>query len=163
MQEHTVTFLVAAPARRIWRALHPRWPDGPGPHVIDYPGGRIEILSSGDEANEGLVRICTFAVPTYLLSGGQAMSWECIVEARLGEFARYIAVGKPLWSRAEGWHRLVEEPDGRTRLTFHETYHARNPLLRWAFEKRVHRFISDRNNESYTALLGNLGAVERVA
>jgi hypothetical protein len=163
MQEHTVVLLVDAPARRVWRALHPRWPEGAGPHVVDYPGGRIEILFTGDEANEGLVRVCTFPVPTYLLSGGKATSWECVVEARLGEYSRYTAVGKPLWSRAEGWHRLEEEPDGRTRLTFHETYHVHNPVLRWMLERRVHRFISDRNTEAYLTLLGRLGTVERVA
>lgn len=162
MQEHTTAFLVDAPARRVWRALHPRWPEGPGPHVVDYPGGRIEVLFTGDEANQGLVRICTFAVPRYLLSGGRATSWECIVEARLGEYARYVAVGKPLWSRAEGWHRLEEQDDGRTRLTFHETYHARNPVVRAVFEKRVHDFLSTRNDAAYDALLGRLGVVERI-
>ena len=162
MQEHTVTFLVDAPARRVWRALHPRWPDGPGPHVVDYPGGRIEILFAGDEANQGLVRICTFEVPRYLFSGGKAMSWECIIEARLGEYARYVAIGKPLWSRAEGSHELRELPDGRTRLTFHENYHARNPLLRPLLEKRVHDYISNRNDVAYRALLERLGPVERV-
>lgn len=131
--------------------------------MVDYPGGRIEILFAGDEANQGLVRICTFEVPTYLLSRGKATSWECIVEARLGEYARYVAIGKPPWSRAEGWHRLTEEADGRTRLTFHETYHVHNPLLRVLLERRVHTFISDRNNASYTALLGRLGRTERVA
>jgi hypothetical protein len=129
---------------------------------VDYPGGRIEVLFAGDEANQGLVRICTFPVPTYLLSGGTATSWECVVEARLGEFSRYVAVGKPLWSRAEGWHRLEELPDGQTRLTFHETYHAHNPLLRLLLEERVHRFISERNDAAYIALLGALGTVERV-
>jgi hypothetical protein len=162
VREHEVAFLVDAPARKVWRALHPRWPDGPGPHVVDYPGGRIEILFAGDEANQGLVRICTFPVPRYLLSGGTATSWECIVEARLGELSRYVAVGKPLWSRAEGWHRLEEQADGRTLLTFHETYDAHNPLLRALFEARVHRFISERNERAYSALLGGLGAVERV-
>jgi hypothetical protein len=155
VQEHHVTFLVDAPTPRVWRALHPRWPDGPGPHVVDYPGGRIEILFAGNEADQGLV-------PAYLLSHGKATSWECIVEARLGEYARYVAIGKPLWSRAEGWHRLTEESDGRTRLTFHETYHANNLLLRLLLERRVHTFISDRNNASYTALLGRLGPIERV-
>jgi hypothetical protein len=163
MQEHEITFLVDAPRRRVWRALHPRWPDGPGPHVVDYPGGRIEVLFAGDEANQGLVRICTFPVPTFLLSRGTATSWECVVEARLHEFSRYVAIGKPLWSRAEGWHRLADEPDGRTRLTFHESYHARNPVLRPLFERRVHEFISERNNTAYSTLLGHLGDVELVS
>ncbi len=163
MQEHTTTFLVDAPAPRVWRALHPRWPDGPGPHVVDYPGGRIEVLFTGDDANQGLVRICTFAVPTYLLSGGQATSWECIVEARLGEFARYIADRQAPVVTSRGLAPLVEEQDdGRTRLTFHETYHACNPVMRAVFEKRVHDFLSSRNDAAYDALLGRLGPVERI-
>ena len=90
------------------------------------------------------------------------MSWETITEARLDEFSRYIAIGKPLWSRAEGWHSLEEMGDGRTRLTFNETYHALNPVLRVLFERRVHRFISDRNDAAYAGILGRLGSVERV-
>ena len=147
MQEHTVQYLVEAPPQQVWRSFHLRPQQStPAPRIIEYPGGRIEILNEGDEAGQGLVRICTFEVPRYLLSGGRAMSWETITEARLDEFSRYIAIGKPLWSRAEGWHSLEEMGDGRTRLTFNETYHALNPVLRVLFERRVHRFISDRND-----------------
>ena len=136
------------------RARDPTWSTTPAAASRSCP--------PATRPNQGLVRICTFPVPTYLLSGGKATSWECVVEARLGEYSRYVAVGKPLWSRAEGWHRLEEQPDGRTRLTFHETYHARNPMLRAVFEKRVHRFISERNEHAYTELLGRLGPVELV-
>jgi hypothetical protein len=163
MQEHTVQFIVDAPRETVWRSFHiPPRKSGPSPRVIEYPGGRIEILNEGDEAGEGLVRICTFEVPKYLLSGGRAMSWETITEARYGEFSRYFAIGKPLWSEAEGWHSLEETNDGRTRLTFHETYHAKNPVLRLLLERRVHEFISDRNNAAYDGLLGRLGRLERV-
>jgi hypothetical protein len=164
MQEHSVEFLVDAPRSVVWRTFHPPVPtDAPSPRVIEYPGGRIEILFKGDEAGQGLVRICTFAVPKYLLSGGVATSWECITEARVGELSRYTAVGKPLWSRAEGWHSLEDAPDGRTRLTFHETYHANNPVLRALFERRVHAFISSHNDRMYRSLLQRLGGVERVS
>jgi len=70
-------------------------------------------------------------------------------------------VGKPLWSRAEGWHTLEDTNDGRTRLTFHETYHANNPLMRALFERRVHLFISGHNDTIYQSLLKRLGAIER--
>ena len=163
MQSHEVTYLIDAPREKVWRSFHlPPKPGAPSPRVIEYPGGRIEILSEGDEAGQGLVRICTFEVPRYLLSRGVATSWECVTEARYAEISRYVAIGKPLWSRAEGWHTLVDEPDGRTRLTFHETYHAHNLVLRALFERRVHDFISSRNDATYAALLGRLGAVERV-
>ena len=43
-----------------------------------------------------------------------------------------------------------------------ETYDTFNPVFRVLFEARVHSFISRRNEETYTALLGSLGAVERL-
>ena len=60
--------------------------------------------------------------------------------------SHYEAIGKPLWSRAEGWHRLEDAGDGRTRISFRETYHAFNPILRLLLERRVHRFISKDND-----------------
>jgi hypothetical protein len=90
------------------------------------------------------------------------MSWECVTEARTYEFSRYVAVGKPLWSRAEGYHELVDSPQGGCELTFHETYHAHNPLLRALFESRVHRFISQHNDQTYRTVLGYCGAVTRL-
>ena len=155
--------MIDAPPRRVWRLFHPKPPpDAVVPRTIEHPGGTITILNDGDENGQGLVRTCTFPVPRYLLSGGIARSWECVVEVRAGEYARYQAVGKPLWSRAEGWHTL-EALDGgeRTRLTFVETYHANHPVLRRLFEARVHRFISRDNTRIYETILGHLGTVTR--
>ena len=163
MQSYTVQFLVDAPPARVWRTLHPRVPDdAPSPRIIEYSGGRIEVLVEGDEAGQGLVRTCEFGVPKFLLSRGRARSWECVPEARLHEFARYRAVGKPLWSDAEGWHRLEEQPNGSTLLTFHETYHARNPVMRWLFEKRVHQFISRHNEATYEMVLAYAGRTTKL-
>ena len=132
------------------------------PRTFEHPGGSVTILREGDEAGEGLVRTCTFPVPKWLLSGGMARSWEVVTEARKNEYARYEAVGKPLWSKAEGWHTLEALDDGtRTRLTFVETYHAHNPVLRALFEGRVHRFISKDNTKIYETILGYLGPVTR--
>ncbi len=163
MQEHAMELVVDAEVPDVWRALHPRRPPGTElPWRIEYPGGIIEVLADGDEAGQGLARMCTFRVPRYLLSGGVARSFESIVEARVNEISRYAAVGKPLWSRAEGWHRLEEVGEGRTRLTFWESYHAFNPVLRWAFERRVHRFISAGNTVAFRKALGRAGRVEGV-
>jgi hypothetical protein len=163
MQRHEVSFIVDAPPRKVWRLFHPKVPPGAEvPRTITHPGGTITILNDGDEVGQGLVRQCTFPVPRWLLSGGTAESMECVVEVRDGEYARYQAVGKPLWSKAEGWHTLEPIDDGaRTRLTFVETYHAENPLLRALFEKRVHRFISRDNSRIYETVLGYLGTVTR--
>jgi hypothetical protein len=165
MQRHEVSFVVDAPPHRVWRLFHPKVPPGAEvPRTFDHPGGSITILNDGDEVGEGLVRRCTFPVPRWLLSGGVAQSMECVVEVREGEYARYEAVGKPLWSTAEGWHTLEPLDDGtRTRLTFVETYHANNPLLRALFERRVHRFISRDNSRIYETVLGYLGPVTREA
>jgi hypothetical protein len=163
MQQHEVVFEVDAHPHRVWRLLHPKVPaDAVTPRTIEHPNGSITILRDGDEAGEGLVRECTFPVPRWLLSGGLARSFETVVEARVDEISRYEAVGKPLWSHAEGWHTLEHLEADRTRLTFVERYHAYNPVLRALFEKRVHRAISHDNSDTYTTLLGHLGAVTRI-
>jgi hypothetical protein len=66
---------------------------------------------------------------------------------------RYDAIGKPLWSKASGWTRLENLGDGKTRVYFRETYEVFNPLMRALFEKRVHNFISEGNDELIEASL----------
>lgn len=148
MREHEFTFEIEASPQEVWRALHPRLPDKPPGehHVIEHGDVRIEIVHPGDADGVGLVRHCTFRVPRYLLSGGVARSWEVITDSRPNEFSRYEAVGKPLWSKATGWHRLDDLGGGRTRVTFGETYEAFNPVARRLLEARVHRFISKDND-----------------
>jgi hypothetical protein len=157
MQEHEFHFEVAATPTEVWSSLHPRLPAvPPGEHVvIEHGDVRIEIVHPGDADGVGLVRRCWFRVPKYLLSGGVGRSWEVITDSVPGEFSRYEAVGKPLWSEATGWHRLEDVGAGRTRVTFGETYAAFNPLARRFLEARVHRFISRDNDELIKA------AVER--
>jgi hypothetical protein len=149
MQRHEFSFEIEATREEVWRALHPRPPQRSDPNehrIIEHGGVRIEIVNEGDEHGEGLVRRCTFPVPKWLLSGGVGRSWECVTEVRPNEYARYEAVGKPLWSEATGWHRFEDLGNGRTQVHFGETYHAFNPVLRVLFEKRVHRFISKDND-----------------
>ena len=163
MQHHEVAFVVAAPPHRVWRSLHPRVPaDAVVPRTYEHAHGSVTILRDGDEHDAGLVRTCTFEVPKWLLSGGVAHSWEVVTAARTDEFAAYEAVGKPLWSRAEGEHRLEPLDGGAAcKLTFRETYHALGPVVRPLFEARVHRYISQRNERSYLEFLGRLGVVAR--
>jgi hypothetical protein len=66
---------------------------------------------------------------------------------------KYDAVGKPLWSEAEGRTELEDLGDGRTRIHFAETYHAFNPVLRALLERRVHRFISKDNDRLITTAI----------
>lgn len=148
MKEHTFSFEVDGTPEEVWRALHPParpTPDGE-PRVIVHGDVRIEIISEGDQHGQGLVRSCTFPVPKYLLSRGVGRSFECVTEVRPNEYSRYEAVGKPLWSKATGWHRLEAIGDSRTRVEFGESYHAFNPVLRVLLERRVHRFISKDND-----------------
>jgi hypothetical protein len=148
MREHTFSFEVDATPEEVWRALHPRPrpSENGGRRIIEHGAVRIEILTEGDDMGEGLVRTCTFPVPKFLMSGGIGRSWECVTEVRPNELSRYEAVGKPLWSKASGWHRLEDLGDGRTRVEFGETYHAFNPVLRFLLEGYVHRFISKDND-----------------
>ena len=110
-QSYAVRFHVDAPPPKVWRSRHPPAPaDAPRPRVLKWPGGSMEVLNEGDEAGEGLVRTCVFEVPKYLLSGGKGRSWETVTEAEINKLSRYMAVGEPLWSRAEGYHELDEQP-----------------------------------------------------
>ena len=132
------------------------------------PRPRVAHRQHGDperrrQAGEGLVRTCVFEVPKYLLSGGKGRSWETVTEAKIDKLSRYVAVGKPLWSRAEGYHELEEQPDGTTILTFNETYHAYNPILRFLLERRVHAKISRDNVDTYQHALSRAGRVTRIA
>jgi len=156
VQEHRYSFEIDASPEQIWSVMHTR-PDHPdgfvgmgeyGPFVrkIEHGPVTIEILHEGDEHGAGLVRHCFFRVPKYLLSGGMAQSWEHVTDVVPNVSAKYYAIGKPLWSRAEGEHRLEALPDGRTRVHFMERYHVFNPVMRVLLEERVHRFISKDND-----------------
>jgi hypothetical protein len=163
VQEHRYSFVVDATPEEVWRVLHPprRRDRPPGEvQVIEHGDVRIEILHPGNEHGDGLVRHCEFAVPRYLLSGGRAQSWEWVTEVVPNVSARYDAVGKPLWSTARGTHRLEDLGDGRTRVSFTETYHVFNPVLRWLLERRVHRFISKDNDRLMESAI--TGGVERM-
>jgi hypothetical protein len=141
VQEHHHYVDIAATPDELWALFWFRAPRSQSGDVT------IEILHPGDAVGEGLVRHCTFRVPRYLLSGGQGQSWEWLTEVTPKESWKYDAIGKPLWSRAEGRTRLEDLGDGTTRVHFSETYHAFNPILRFLFEKRVHRFISKDNDQ----------------
>ena len=137
---------------------------GPICRKIEHGPVTIEILHEGDENSAGLVRHCFFRVPKYLLSGGVAQSWEHITEVVPYVSAKYYAIGKPLWSRAEGEHRLEPLPDGTTRVHFVERYHVFNPLMRLLLERRVHQFISKDNDKLVRAGVEQaLAATRRVA
>lgn len=149
MQDHRFSFEVDASPEEVWRVLHPPRPRSLAKgdvQVIEHGRVRIEILHSGDEHGDGLVRHCHFPVPRYLLSGGVGRSWEWVTQVESNRSARYDAVGRPLWSKASGSHRLEDLGDGRTRVHFRETYHVFNPILRRLLERRVHRFISKDND-----------------
>ena len=135
MQRHQFSFEVDGDPRRgvvgPASATAAGKPGNPANGVLIKHGDvTIEIVNEGDDKGEGLVRTCTFRVPKLLLSGGVGRSWECVTEVRPPEFSRYESVGKPLWSKATGWHRLDDLGDGRTRVEFGETYHAINPVVR---------------------------------
>jgi hypothetical protein len=148
MQRHEFHFDIDATREEVWYALHPKpRPNADGSRrVLEHGDVRIEIVNEGDENGEGLVRTCTFRVPKLLMSGGVGRSWEVMTEVRPPEFSSYESVGKPLWSKASGWHRLDDLGDGRTRVTFGESYEAYNPVMRVLLEKYVHDFISKDND-----------------
>jgi hypothetical protein len=158
VQEHRYSFDVDATPEEVWRLMHQRptnLSSGRGEigefgricRKIEHGPVTIEILHEGDEHGAGLVRHCFFRVPKYLLSGGIAQSWEHVTDVVPYVSAKYYAIGKPLWSRAEGEHRLEPLPSGGTRVHFVERYHVFNPLMRLVLEKRVHHYISKDNDQ----------------
>jgi hypothetical protein len=153
LQRHEFSVVLDAPPAEVWEVFWYRAPDRPQPRDVKT---RIEILHPGDEDGNGLVRHCTFPVPRWLLSGGVGRSWEWLTEVKPCESWRYDAIGKPLWSRATGWTKLVDLGDGRTRVEFIEEYEAFNPVLRALFEKAVHQRISRDNDTILAALNGGL-------
>ena len=135
MQEHQFFVDIAATPDELWELFWLR-------RALTQSGDvTIEILHRGDAIGEGLVRHCTFRVPRYLLSGGRGQSWEWLTEVTPKVSWKYNAVGKPLWSEAEGRTRLEDLGQGRTRVHFSETYEAFNPLMRvlwsWCWHRRT--------------------------
>jgi hypothetical protein len=148
VQDHSFSVEVAGTPQEVWGVF---WSHRRGRR--EHGDVTIEILHPGNHEGEGLVRHCTFPVPRWLLSGGRGVSWEWLTQVKPHESWKYDAVGKPLWSKAEGWTRLEDLGGGRTRIHFRETYHAFNPVLRLMFEARVHRAISKSNDETLAAAI----------
>jgi hypothetical protein len=157
VQEHHYFVDIEATAEELWRLFWFRAPRSQSGDVT------IEILHPGDDIGNGLVRHCTFRVPRYLLSGGRGQSWEWLTEVTPKSSWKYNAIGRPLWSEAEGHTRLEELEGGTTRVHFSETYHAFNPILRVLLEKRVHRFISKDNDRLIKDSLTNGVQILRAA
>ena len=151
MQEHQYSVDVDASVREVWELFWYREPDRPQNKI-----GRIDILHPGDDVGEGLIRHCTFPVPKLLLSGGIGQSWEWLTQVKPYESWKYDAIGKPLWSRAEGWTSLEDLGDGRTRIHFRETYYAFNPVMRVLLEGWVHRRLSRDNDTILAAIEGGI-------
>jgi hypothetical protein len=154
MQIHNYTVDVDGTPEEVWQLFWRRR------SIPEHDGMKIDILHRGDEIGEGLIRHCKFKVPRYLLTGGVGYSWEWLTEVKPPESWKYDAIGKPLWSVAEGRTRLEGLPGGRTRIHFSETYHAFNPVLRLLLEKRVHRFISKDNDRLITDAIN--GGIRRM-
>jgi hypothetical protein len=145
MQEHQYSVDVDGSRREVWQLF---W--GYRKSRPEHNGVKIDILHPGDEVGEGLIRHCKFRVPRYLLTGGVGYSWEWLTEVKPYESWKYDAIGKPLWSVAEGRTRFEELAGERTRIHFTETYHAFNPVMRVLLERRVHHFISKDNDRLIT-------------
>ena len=111
MQEHHYAFDVDASPEDIWEVF---WYHGPDKPMT--PGVTIEILHPGDDVGNGLVRHCHFPVPKFLGTRGIGQSWEWVTEVKPYESWKYDAIGKPLWSKAEGFITLTPAGDGKTRV-----------------------------------------------
>jgi hypothetical protein len=144
MQEHHYEFEVDATPEQVWEVF---WYHGPDKPMT--PGVTIEILHPGDATGEGLVRHCHFPVPRWLGTGGIGRSWEWVTQVRPYTSWKYDAIGKPLWSKAEGFVTLTPVGATRTKIDFVERYWAFNPwMTRIGLERRVHARLS-RDNDAF--------------
>ena len=154
MQEHHFSVDLHAPRAEVWEVFWYRAPDRPQPKAGRT---RIEILHPGDDVGEGLVRHCHFPVPKFLGTRGIGQSWEWVTEVKPYESWKYDAIGKPLWSKAEGNICLTPVGDGKTRLDFIERYWAFNPWMeRVGLEKWVHEKLSRDNDAFFDAVTRGL-------
>lgn len=152
MQEHHYSFEVEATPEEVWEVF---WYHGPDKPMT--PGVTIEILHPGDETGEGLIRHCHFPVPKVLGSGGVGRSWEWVTQVVPHSSWKYDAIGKPLWSKAEGFVTLTPVDATRTRIDFIEKYWAFNPWMRrLGLEKRVHDKLSRDNDAFFRAVTRGL-------
>jgi hypothetical protein len=152
MQEHHYSFEVDATPEEVWEVFWYHGPDKP-----KTPGVDIEILHPGNDIGDGLVRHCRFPVPKILGSGGVGQSWEWVTQVRPHSSWKYDAIGKPLWSRAEGFITLTAVGEHTTRIDFVERYWAFNPWMRrLGLEKWVHEQISRDNDAFFRAVTRGL-------
>jgi len=152
MQEHHYSFTVDGTPEEVWEVF---WYHGPDKPMT--PGVTIEILHPGDDTGEGLVRHCSFPVPKILGSGGVAQSWEWVTRVQPYTSWKYDAIGKPIWSRAEGFVTLTPVTDTRTKIDFIEKYWAFNPWMRrLGMEKWVHDKLSRDNDAFFRAVTRGL-------
>lgn len=155
VQAHEKSFIFDAPPADVWALM---WPPAPPDltageiQVIEFGDVRIEIVHQGDENHDGLVRHCYYPIPKYVLSRGRAESWELITEVVPNVSCRYRAITRPPFAEVEGFQRLREVGDGRTELTFTETYSIRSSLLRVLLERPLHRAISRDNDQLFEGL-----------
>jgi hypothetical protein len=88
-------------------------------------------------------------VPKILGSGGVGRSWEWVTQVVPYSSWKYDAIGKPLWSKAEGFLTLTPVDETRTQIDFVERYWTFNPWMRrLGLEKRVHDKLS-RDNDAF--------------
>jgi hypothetical protein len=148
VQIHKYSFELNGTPEEVWQLFWMR-----EPRRRESELATIEILHPGDDVGEGLVRHCWFKVPRILLSSGEGQSWEWLTQVKPYESWRYDAVGKPLWSRAEGFTTLEPLADGRTRVHFEERYETFSPWWRRVgMERWVHKQLSHNNDVMLAAL-----------
>ena len=95
------------------------------------------------------MRHCTFPVPKILGSGGVGKSWEWVTQVKPYESWKYDAVGKPLWSRAEGHIYLDDLGDGgRACASSRATRRSTRGCAGIGIERWVHEKISSDNDPS---------------
>jgi len=145
VRHHEFTVDLPHSARRLW-ALFQRydlWKEY-APGVLD-----VEIVYPGDAAGNGLLRRVVYPLPL----GRRGESFELVTNVRENVGYDYLMIRTGL----SGSMTLERLGANHTRLRFRETFHMKQPVLRW-FEGPIYRFINKKNEESMRAAAAWLSA-----
>lgn len=145
MRHHEFTQEVPFSAARLWALFqsYDLWKEF-APSVID-----VEIVYPGDAEGNGLLRKILYPLPF----GMRGESYELVRNVRVNRGYDYLML------RAGLSGSLSLEPAGpnHTVLRFRESFHMKNPLLRW-LEGPIYRFINKKNEESMRGAVAWLAA-----
>ena len=148
MREHRYSVELPHSPARLWALMqdYDRWAVY-APMVI-----RVDVLHTGDERGNGLLRRVIYKLPF----GRQGSALELVTEVEPERGYKYSMISREPGNDQTGHLRLDPIGPNRTRLHFEERYQLTSAPWKW-FEGPIYRFINKKNEESMRRLSDWLG------